>query len=129
MIVGIDHIELIVRDVKEFVEFYKKLGFEVLTWTEHHGGSAEVQLPGGVGPIFEIHTVIGEENPGINHISFKVQDIDATYADLVSKGITFQKAVHASRSTGRKNALLRDPDGWRLQLSDEKRIDPERTKS
>lgn len=126
MIVGIDHIEIIVKDVKEFVEFYQKLGFKLLTWTDHHGGSAELQLPGENQPILEIHTLLTEENPGINHISFKVQDIDKTHADLVAKGVKFEKGVHPSPSTGRKNALLRDPDGWRLQLSDAKRIEPER---
>ena len=45
-VLGIDHIELIVRDVDEFVEFYQKLGFEVLMRTSHHGGSAELKLPG-----------------------------------------------------------------------------------
>lgn len=121
MIVGIDHIELIVRDVKEYVEFYQKLGFKLLKWTEHHGGSAELQLPGDNQPIFEIHQLLYEENPGINHISFKVRDIDVTHKELKEAGIPFQKDVHASPTTGRKNALLRDPDGWRLQLSDEKR--------
>jgi catechol 2,3-dioxygenase-like lactoylglutathione lyase family enzyme len=120
MITGIDHIEIIVRDLKEYVAFYEKLGFKILRWTDHHGKSVEMQLPGDDQPIFEIHQVIGEENPGINHISFRVDDIDATHADLKAKGVAFQKDVHQS-STGRKNALLRDPDGWRLQLSDKRR--------
>ena len=124
MIVGIDHIEIIVRDVKEYVEFYQKLGFKLLSWTEHHGGSAELQLPGEGQPIFEIHQLLTEENPGVNHISFKVVDIDETYKALKSKGInTFYKEPHPSPSTGRKNVLFRDPDGWRLQLSDSKRVD------
>ncbi|MET0741849.1 MAG: VOC family protein [Microvirga sp.] len=123
MILGIDHIEIIVRDVKAHVEFYQKLGFKLLSWTDHHEGSAELQLPGENQPIIEIHQLLTEENPGINHISFKVRDIDATHADLVSQGISFYRDVHASKSTGRKNALLRDPDGWRLQLSDEQRTD------
>jgi len=38
MVLGIDHTELIVRDVDEFVDFYEKLGFEVLLRTGHHGG-------------------------------------------------------------------------------------------
>jgi catechol 2,3-dioxygenase-like lactoylglutathione lyase family enzyme len=38
MISGIDHIEIVVKNVKKHVEFYKKLGFKVLTWTDHHGG-------------------------------------------------------------------------------------------
>ena len=125
MIVGIDHIELVVRDVKALVEFYQKLGFELLTWTDHHGGSAELKLPGDNQPIFEIHAVMTEENPGINHISFKCVDIEKTHAELVSKGVTFEKGVHPSHATGRKNALLRDPDGWRLQLSDANRGAPE----
>lgn len=123
MIIGIDHIEIIVRDVKEFVEYYEKLGFKLLSWTEHHEGSAEMLIPGPAEIILEIHTLVGEENPGVNHISFRCDDVEATHADLTAKGIKFQRGVHASPSTGRKNCLLRDPDGWRLQLSDKKRVD------
>ena len=61
MIVGIDHIEIVVRDVKKHVEFYQKLGFKLLTWTDHHGGSAELQVPGDNQPIIELH---GMEAPG-----------------------------------------------------------------
>ncbi|MFD1910950.1 VOC family protein [Halodurantibacterium flavum] len=123
MIIAIDHIELIVRDVKKHVEFYEALGFKLLSWTEHHGGSAELQLPGENQPIIEIHELLTEENPGVNHISFRARDIEETYEDLVSKGISFYRDLHASPTTGRKNALFRDPDGWRLQLSSEKRVD------
>jgi len=126
VIVGIDHIEIVVRDVKKHVEFYQKLGFKVLTWTDHHGGSAEVQLPGENQVIIELHEVEAQENPGINHIAFKCQDVDATYQDLKAKGIAFYRGVEPTPSTGRKNALLRDPDGWRLQLSDSVRTEPER---
>lgn len=124
MIVGIDHIEIIVRDVKKHVEFYQKLGFEVITWTDHHGGSAELKLPGDNQPVIEIHALLTEENPGINHISFKCVDIDGTYESLVAKGVDFYEGPHPSPSTGRRNALLRDPDGWRLQLSDAARGEP-----
>jgi catechol 2,3-dioxygenase-like lactoylglutathione lyase family enzyme len=74
MIRGIDHIELIVRDVEEFVAFFERMGFKVLTRTSHHGSSAELQLPGENQPIFEIHQVGGEENIGVNHIAFKVDN-------------------------------------------------------
>lgn len=116
MIVGIDHIEIIVRDVEEYVAFYEKMGFKLLRWTDHHGRSAELQLPGGNQPIIEIHTVIGEENPGINHISYRCQDIDSTYEDFKAKGLPMTKPK--ASDTGRKNAHMRDPDGWRLQFSD-----------
>ncbi len=81
VITQIDHIEIIVKDVKEYVDFYQKLGFKLLQWTDHHGGSAELQLPGPNQPIFEIHTVIDEENIGVNHIAFKTDDLITTYED------------------------------------------------
>ena len=96
MITGIDHIELIVRDVKVHVEFYQNLGFELLRWTDHHGGSAELQLPGENQPIIEIHTLLGEENPGVNHIAFKCDSVEETFEDLKGKGKveSSQKAWH-----------------------------------
>ncbi|MGM0432928.1 MAG: VOC family protein [Spirochaetota bacterium] len=125
MLTQIDHIEIIVNDVKKHVEFYQKLGFKLLTWTDHHGGSAEVQLPGPNQPIIEMHTVLDEENIGVNHIAFRADDIFETVEDLKKKGITFQMDPYRNRHTGRANARLRDPDGWRLQLCDQKRKDPE----
>src|SRR5919109_4055737 len=82
MIRGIDHIELIVRHLDESVEFFQKLGFKLLTRTSHHGASAELQLPGEDQLIFEIHQVGGEENIGINHIAFKVDNAQAAYDEL-----------------------------------------------
>ncbi len=117
MIRGIDHIELIVRDVEEYVEFFQKLGFKVLTRTSHHGGSAELQLPGANQPIFEIHTVGGEENIGVNHIAFKVDSAHEAYEELRAKGIA-ARSPNFVQSTGRTTVNLRDPDGWRLQLVD-----------
>ncbi len=121
MIIGIDHIEYIVRDVKLHVEFYQKLGFKLLRWTDHHEGSAELQLPGEHQPVIELHELLPEEVPGLNHISWKTRDIEQTYTDLNAKGIKFFMPVHESPTTGRKNAELRDPDGWRIQLSSEER--------
>lgn len=125
MILGIDHIEIIVRDVEKHVEFYQKLGFNLIKRTDHHGGSAELQLPGENQPIIEIHALLTEENPGINHISFRCDDVDATYEELTAKGIDFYEAPSPVPVTGRRNALFRDPDGWRLQLSDARRTEPQ----
>ncbi len=61
MIRGIDHIELIVRDVEQFVTFFQNLGFELVARTKHHGDAAEMKLPGPNQTIFEIHQVGGEE--------------------------------------------------------------------
>jgi len=125
MIRGIDHIELIVRDVEEFVTFFQKLGFQLLTRTSHHGQSAELQLPGPNQPIFEIHQVSGEENIGVNHIAFTVDNAQATYAELQSQGITSMRPPNFVPATGRTTVNFRDPDGWRLQLVDAARKAPQ----
>ena len=123
MVLGIDHIELIVRDVDEFVEFYEKLGFEVLLRTTHHGGSAELKLPGENQPGLEIHSATGEESIGMNHIAFKVANAQEAYDD-VSKGIKPDRGPHLMEVTGRTSVNMRDPDGWRLQMVDADRISP-----
>ncbi len=125
MIRGIDHIELIVRDVEEFVTFFQNMGFKLLTRTSHHGESAELQLAGPNQPIFEIHQVGGEENIGVNHIAFTVDNAQATYEALQRKGITSMKAPNFVSATGRTTVNFRDPDGWRLQLVDAARKEPE----
>ncbi len=125
MVLGIDHIELIVRDVDEHVEFYQKLGFKLLFRTSHHGGSAELQLPGENQPVIEIHSATGEETIGINHLAFKVANAQEAYDDIREKGITPEREPHLVEVTGRTNVNLRDPDGWRLQLVDADRKVPQ----
>lgn len=124
MINRIDHIEIIVRDAEEYIAFLEKLGFEVVTRTTHHGGSAELKLPGENQPIFEIHQVEGEENPGINHIAFAVDDANAAYEALQTAGITSANRPNYVKATGRLTVNLRDPDGFRIQLVDAERKAP-----
>ena len=124
MVLSIDHIELIVRDVDEYVDFYQKLGFKLLLRTGHHGGSAELQLPGENQPVIEIHTVSGEESIGVNHIAFKVASAQETYEEMQSQGLSPERGPHYVADTGRTNVNFRDPDGWRLQMVDAERQAP-----
>ncbi len=125
MITQIDHIELIVRDVDEYCDFLQKMGFKLLTKTGHHGGSAELQLPGPNQPILEIHTVLGEEVIGLNHIAYRVENVQAAYDDFRGKGIPIPKEPKYGAVTGRTNINFRDPDGGRVQVVDKKRGVPE----
>ncbi|MHA1109170.1 MAG: VOC family protein [Alphaproteobacteria bacterium] len=125
MIRSIDHIELIVRDVDETVAYFRKLGFELLTKTGHHGGSAELQLPGPNQPIFEVHTATGEEVIGINHLALKVDSSDQAYEKLQADGVVFTRGPKFIPATGRTTVEMRDPDGWRIQLVDAERKPPE----
>ena len=122
---GIDHIELIVRDVDEFVAFFEAMGFKLLTRTAHHGVSVEMQLPGDNQPIFEIHQVGREENIGVNHIAFKVDNAQEAYTQLKGK-VKVMREPNYVAATGRTTVNLRDPDGWRLQLVDADRKAPQK---
>jgi catechol 2,3-dioxygenase-like lactoylglutathione lyase family enzyme len=130
MITGIDHIEVIVPDLAAYIAFFKRLGFEVVLETSHHGGSAELRLPGMAKPILELHQVSAEENPGINHIAFGCDDIQATRQQLIDRGVPFEtnppdfgEAVLFAQ-TGRWVANFRDPGGWRWQLVATQRVPP-----
>jgi catechol 2,3-dioxygenase-like lactoylglutathione lyase family enzyme len=124
MICGVDHIELIVRNLDEYIGFLETLGFELLTRTTHHGDSVEMGIPGQDFPIFEIHQVTDEEVIGVNHIAFRVDDAQAAHDALHAAGIESAEAPGYVVSTGRTNVNLRDPDGWRLQLVESDRKAP-----
>jgi catechol 2,3-dioxygenase-like lactoylglutathione lyase family enzyme len=123
MILGIDHIEIIVHDLDVHVSFYEKLGFVVLKRTTHHGGSVEMKLPGDHQVVLELHQVGAEEVCGVNHIAFGVHDVAETKQQLVSSGVRFEHnppkygGPVLATSTGRWLANFRSPDGGRLQLA------------
>jgi glyoxylase I family protein len=124
MVLGIDHIELIVSDLEKFISLFEKMGFEVILRTPHHGGSAELKLPGEGQPVFELHSVEDEENPGINHIALACDDIEKTHRSMVDQGVVFEKGPYLVPASGRTIATFRDPGGWRLQLVDSRRVEP-----
>jgi len=53
--------------------------------------------------------------PGIDHISFEVQDVDRVYAEAKAKGVTFNNEP-ADQSWGARMVSLRDPDDNNLYL-------------
>ena len=124
MLKRIDHIELVVRNPEEFIAFFEKVGFILLSRSDHHHGSAEMALPGPAQTIFEIHGVEGEENPGMNHIAFATDNIKEDFEKLKNKGVVFESEIQLVKATGRMLSNFRDPDGFRLQLTDEKREEP-----
>ena len=121
--IKIDHIELIVKDVDAFVSMFEAMGFKLLKRTTHHGESAELQLPGENQVIFEIHTVAGSENPGMNHMAYLTDDIERERTALIAKGFSVSPAT-LFKATGRTLANWRDPDGFRHQMCDVNRVEP-----
>jgi catechol 2,3-dioxygenase-like lactoylglutathione lyase family enzyme len=115
----IDHIEIEVSDADEMAVFMEKLGYERLRETDHHGTSYEYVPAKGEGPLFEIHTVSGEETPGINHIAFAVDDIEAVTEHLEAEDVDSIVGPYDVDRTGRRITNFRDPDGNRFQVVDD----------
>ena len=128
MIGDIDHVEIEASDAEEMADFMKTLGYEEFRETEHHGQSFELVPEEGDGPLFEIHTVEGEEVPGINHIAFLVDDVEETYEELEAAGVDGLVEPYYVERTGRTICNFRDPDGRRFQVVD-KASDDERDRS
>ncbi|WP_312911697.1 VOC family protein [Natronosalvus caseinilyticus] len=112
----IDHIEIEASNADEMAEFLQNLGFEIHRETEHHGKSYELKPPNSEQPLFEIHTVEGEETPGINHIAFTSDDVEALAEDLREKGVDQVRDPYYVEATGRTILNFRDPDGRRFQV-------------
>lgn len=112
----VDHIEMIVRDLTASRAFYETIGFEHKRTTDHHSASVELQLGGPGGLVLEMHEPEMEENIGINHVAYLVDDIEASVAGLVDAGARLERGPVTAKHTGRRLANFRDPDGWRLQI-------------
>ena len=113
-ILALDHIQFIVTDLDESVDFFTKLGFKLYRRTEHHGGSAELRMfPEGT--ILEIHATETTENPGHDHFALLVDDLDEAIKTLREKGIKISDP-RETPATGRRLANFRDSSGFRWQL-------------
>jgi uncharacterized glyoxalase superfamily protein PhnB len=103
-----------VSDQDRAFDFYvNKLGFEVKTDQTMNGFRwLEVAPSGG-----ETHLALAKPNPGqeamiggFTGITFDADDVQATYDDLVAKGIHFKDPL-AKQPWGAMMAQFADPDG------------------
>ena len=122
MIKGIDNIGICVADLRRSVAFYQELGFSSAGENDRGvtmvAGTAKLFIfqtrkvnPPAVGRDFTLF----QNPPGIDHISFEVQDVDRVYAEAKAKGVAFNNEP-ADQSWGARMVSLRDPDGNNLYL-------------
>ena len=125
MVLSIDHIQLNVSDVEKFVELFEKLGFQVVARPSHHGGAAEVQLPGPNQPVFDLIKAGSGEDIGdfigLNHIAFQVTSVPEACDELKARGINIESGPYLASASGRTLANFLDPDGGHLQLTEVER--------
>ena len=59
-----------------------------------------------------------EIGTGYGHIALKVEDLDATLAQLAELGIDPEKPPYQVRPGGSRLCFVRDPDSYRVELID-----------
>jgi catechol 2,3-dioxygenase-like lactoylglutathione lyase family enzyme len=117
--VRFDNIGICVRDLRRSVAFYEDLGFETLGENDRGVTVARAEAKlflfearvGGRAPARQLG-LFGNP-PGIDHVSFLVDDVDALHDDLVARGIKTAGAP-SDQDWGARIFGLRDPDGNNL---------------
>jgi methylmalonyl-CoA/ethylmalonyl-CoA epimerase len=117
---AIDNIGICATDLARSVPFYRRLGFEVLAESDRG-----VTLALGPARLFLFPARPGDERtvgrdlglfgnpPGIDHISFLVDDVDALHESLTADGVDAGPPP-ANQDWGARAFGLTDPDGNNL---------------
>jgi methylmalonyl-CoA/ethylmalonyl-CoA epimerase len=119
-LLAIDNIGICATDLARSVRFYQRLGFEVLAENDRGVtlslGPAKLFLfparPGDGRAVGRDLGLFGNP-PGIDHISFLVDDVDALHASLMADGVDAGPRP-ADQDWGARVFGLTDPDGNNL---------------
>ena len=117
----VDHLAVAVDDLEGAVTFYRdRLGFQEMERRSIEGrktgmdsvvmkaGELKVVLIKGTTPESQVTRYVQEYGPGVQHVAFMVQGIEAVVADLKERGLAFDTGV--IESPGLKQAFSkRDP--------------------
>jgi catechol 2,3-dioxygenase-like lactoylglutathione lyase family enzyme len=122
MIQGVDNIGICVNDLERAVSFYQKLGF-----TKAFENNRGVTMVAGTAKLFLFQSrqphpatvnrqfTLFDNSPGIDHISFVVEDVDRVCSDLKAKGVVFNGEPE-DQDWGARVVSLRDSEGNNLYL-------------
>ncbi len=116
------HFGLRVSDLERSLAFYTAVGYTVVGTVEGtaYGTLTMLQLPGDDFVTIELvhNPAQAEAGPGvgINHLVIQVESLDATRADLATKGIEPEPVEHPGGPDGPRTCWLTDPDGYRIEV-------------
>jgi len=105
--VNLNQVTLPATNVERSVNFYRTMGFTHIV--SHLPSYARFECPEG-GTTFSLHQIDSVVPHSGVVIYFECADLDATYSQLVNRGIQFDSPPADQRWLWRE-ARLRDPDG------------------
>jgi len=129
------HIAFSVSDQHASVDFYKKLGFEELSFWEAEDKSLSITHLSLNGLILELFCyAVSQPAPdsihatstdlpiiGTKHFGLKTSSIEDAHADLAAKGI-IDATIEIKQGKWYKYFFIADPDGILVEITDETRL-------
>lgn len=121
MICLVDNVGVAVRNFKMSADWYGKLGFEC---PDAQGTSGAFKAGEATLYIFQTDSpveAVGRQldlvhnSPGIDHISFRVADVDTCHETLLDRGVTIEDPP-TDQDWGSRTITMLDPDGNRIYL-------------
>lgn len=108
-----------VHDMSLSVRFYRdtlglRMRFESPDWSEFDVGGNTLALHGGAS---RAEPRQGPARAGSAQIGFSVTDLDTTFRELQSRGVTFVMPPQDRKGEGIRLAVILDPDGLPISLS------------
>lgn len=101
-----------VKDLDKTVEFYESLGFRI-------GKREDDQATCYVNWFWLTFTTAGDPAPAPEHLPvlhMKVDNIDDYYGAVLAQGYAPETEPRKKQPSGRREFLLRDPDGYPLMF-------------
>ena len=113
----LDHVGTEEADVDARVAFLvDTLGFRVLRWGTHVvTGRRIVMLTDPAGTKLELMEV-AERTGALDHVGYRVADVDAAHAALLAAGCTEVRAPFEIAAAHARSSLVREAAGHQLQL-------------
>jgi glyoxylase I family protein len=121
---GFHHVAIICSDYETSKRFYTEiLGFEIIHETYRAArNSYKLDLRVGERDAIELFSFPNPpsrpsrpEACGLRHLSFRVDNLDATVAALTEKGVAIEP-IRLDAITDRRFTFFQDPDGLPLEL-------------
>jgi catechol 2,3-dioxygenase-like lactoylglutathione lyase family enzyme len=141
MINKLDHINIVVSNLREAQDFFLNLGFKEVISSRISGERFSIisglpdfdakfvglSLPGSATNVelIQYYSPAGGKDPKLNkpnqlgfrHMAFAVDDIEAEVARLKAKGVEFQSDIQVWEKTGKKLVYFYGPDGIILEFA------------
>lgn len=111
MILGLDHVELRVRDLESSLAFYVgRLGLK------DHSLQGSMRFLGNAASPFLVLVPGREDGQGpLDHLAFQVRDVEAAKTELERRGVSIRSSRTDADGRGR-SYYFEDPDGNELEI-------------